>query len=54
MDATFMFVENFRKVTYEDLPAEVVDITKKEILDTLTVAVAGFGQPGPKELLEIM
>jgi 2-methylcitrate dehydratase PrpD len=41
-------------MTFEDLPEEVVEITKKEVLDTLAVAVAGFGQPGPKELLDMV
>jgi 2-methylcitrate dehydratase PrpD len=54
MDATYEFVQNFVKMTFEDLPEEVVEITKKEVLDTLAVAVAGFGQPGPKELLDMV
>jgi len=54
MDATYQFAENFRSIAYEDLPKEVVDITKKEILDTLGVALAGFSQRGPKELLEMV
>lgn len=53
MDATFLFVKNFLNVQYEDIPAPVVEITKNEILDTLGVAVAGFPQPGPKELIEL-
>jgi 2-methylcitrate dehydratase PrpD len=54
MDATYEFAATFHKITYEDLPPAVVEITKKEILDALAVAVAGFGQPGPKELLELV
>lgn len=54
MDATYEFVKNFMNVAYEDLPADVVEITKKEVLDTLAVAVAGFGQPGPAQLLEMV
>ena len=54
MDATYEFAKNFVNVTFKDLPEEVVEITKKEVLDTLAVAVAGFGQPGPKELLEMV
>jgi 2-methylcitrate dehydratase PrpD len=54
MDATFEFAKNFVDVTFNDLPTEVVEITKKEVLDTLAVAVAGFGQPGPRELLELV
>jgi 2-methylcitrate dehydratase PrpD len=54
MDATNEFAKNFVNVTFDDLPTEVVEITKKEVLDTLAVAVAGFGQPGPKELLDMV
>jgi 2-methylcitrate dehydratase PrpD len=54
MDAAIEFVQNFQRVTYDDLPAEVVEITKKEVIDTLAVALAGFGEPGPRELLELV
>jgi 2-methylcitrate dehydratase PrpD len=54
MDATYLFAKNFKTVTYEDIPAKVVEITKMEVLDTLAVAIAGFGQPGPKELFEMV
>ncbi len=54
MDATFDYAKNFVTTGFDDLPKEVVEITKKEVLDTLAVAVAGFGQPGPKELLELV
>ncbi len=54
MDATFEYARNFVNTVFDDLPKEVVEITKKEVLDTLAVAVAGFGQPGPKELLEMV
>ncbi|HVN98004.1 MAG TPA: MmgE/PrpD family protein [Syntrophorhabdaceae bacterium] len=54
MDAAYLFAQNFRKVAYENLPPEIVEITKKEVLDTLAVAVAGTGQPGPRELLELV
>ena len=33
MDAIQLFAQNFIKVQYEDLPKDVVEITKKEILD---------------------
>ena len=33
---------------YEDLPADVIDIAKKDILDTLGVAVAAAGEAGGK------
>ena len=54
MDATYRFAENFVKIRYEDLPRDVVEATKKEILDLLGVMVGGFSQPGVKELYEIV
>lgn len=42
------------KVQYEDLPREVVEITKKEILDFLGVALAGYDSPGAKELAALL
>ncbi len=46
MDAAFLFAGNFVNTKYEDLPGEVVEATKKEILDLLGVALGGVNQPG--------
>jgi 2-methylcitrate dehydratase PrpD len=46
MDAAYLFAKNFVNTKYEDLPADVVDATKKEILDLLGVALGGANQPG--------
>lgn len=54
MDATYLFAKNFAHISYEDLPLNVVEVTKKEILDVLGVAIAGFSKPGVKELLDIV
>ena len=54
MDATYLFARNFVNAKYDDLPAGVVEATKKEILDLLGVAVGGSCEPGVKELLEIV
>jgi 2-methylcitrate dehydratase PrpD len=54
MDATYLFAENFVKTRYDDLPRDVVEATKKEILDMLGVIVGGFSEPGVKELYEIV
>lgn len=54
MDAALLFVKNYAKVRFEDLPPAVVTITKHEILDTLGVAAAGAGQPGAKEVMEMV
>jgi 2-methylcitrate dehydratase PrpD len=54
MDATYEFVRNFVTLTYEDLPSQVVEVTKKQILDLLGIAVRGACEPGVKELTEII
>jgi 2-methylcitrate dehydratase PrpD len=46
MDASFLFARNFVNTKYENLAAEVVEATKKEILDLLGVALGGGSQPG--------
>jgi 2-methylcitrate dehydratase PrpD len=46
MDAAYLFAKNFVNTKYENLPPEVVDATKKEILDLLGVALGGANQPG--------
>ena len=54
MDSIFLFVKNFAHINYEDLPQEVVEVTKKEVLDLLGVAIAGFTAPGVQQLLDIV
>ncbi len=54
MDATYLFARNFGNISYEDLSADIVEVTKSEILDTLGVAIAGFMQPGAQELRELV
>jgi 2-methylcitrate dehydratase PrpD len=46
MDASYLFAKNFANTKYENLSADVVDATKKEILDLLGVALGGASQPG--------
>jgi len=46
MDASCLFAKNFVDTQFGDLPAGVVDATKKEILDLLGVALGGADQPG--------
>jgi len=53
MDAAFSLAEYCVQTRYVALSTEVVDATKKEILDLLGVAVGGSGEPGVRELLEI-
>ena len=53
MDASQLFVRNFRDVTYADLPAKTVEETKKQILDYIGVALGGYGQAAAKEVREL-
>jgi 2-methylcitrate dehydratase PrpD len=46
MDAAYLFARNFVNTKYENLPPEVVEATKKEVLDLLGVALGGVNQPG--------
>jgi 2-methylcitrate dehydratase PrpD len=52
-DAIKLFADFLDKVQYEDLPTKVIDRTKRFILDTLGVAIAGSSAPGCRETLEV-
>jgi 2-methylcitrate dehydratase PrpD len=54
VDATFLFAKNFVDTRFEDLPPEVVEITKKQVLDLLGVGIRGFSMAGAKELRELI
>ncbi len=54
MDATFLFAKNFVNTHYGDLTPEVIEATKKQVLDLLGVAIGGFHKAGPKELRELV
>jgi 2-methylcitrate dehydratase PrpD len=54
MDASYLFAKNFANTKYEDLSSEVVEATKKEILDLLGVALGGANQPGATHVCELM
>ena len=53
MDASQLFAQNFLKVKYEDLPAKLIEETKKQVLDYIGVAIGGYGQAGAKEVREL-
>ncbi len=53
MDATFLFAKNFVNTRYEDLPPEVIEVTKKQVLDLVGVGVRGFSMAGAKEVREL-
>jgi 2-methylcitrate dehydratase PrpD len=54
MDAIYLFAKNLIDIHYKDLPQEVVEVTKKQVLDLFGVALAGFTAPGIQELLGIV
>jgi 2-methylcitrate dehydratase PrpD len=54
MDAAYLFARNFVNTKFESLPIEVVEATKKEILDLLGVALGGAGQPGATHVCELV
>ena len=41
MGATAMFAKNIVETNYNTLPSDVIEPTKKQILDTLAVTIAG-------------
>jgi 2-methylcitrate dehydratase PrpD len=54
MDTSFAFARNLVNTKYENLPPEVVEATKKEILDLLGVAFGGISQPGATHVCELV
>ncbi len=54
MDAAVLFARNFANTKYDDLSCDVVDATKKEILDLLGVALGGISQPGATHVCRLM
>jgi 2-methylcitrate dehydratase PrpD len=54
LDAIQSFAKQFVSTRYEDLPKDVVDVTKKEVLDFFAAALAGQGFPAVKELVELV
>jgi len=53
MDASTLFARNILDVNYADLPKNVVDETKKQILDFIGVATGGYGEAGAKDIREL-
>ncbi len=54
MDAAYSFAREFVGTKYEDLPPEVVEATKKEILDLLGVALGGASLPGATHVCDLV
>ncbi|MBM3254355.1 MAG: MmgE/PrpD family protein, partial [Candidatus Omnitrophica bacterium] len=53
-DAIYALAKNIVGTNYEDLPSDVVEVTKKEIMDSFAVAIAGSSAPSVAELVEIL
>jgi len=53
-DTSFAFAKSVASVRYEDLPSEVVEVTKTDILDTIGVAIAGSSDISIKRLLDLI
>jgi len=54
MDASYLLADNIAKASMEDLPPEVVEVTKKCILDTLGCILAGSGMsPDSKNVIDL-
>ncbi len=51
-DLAYDLAENAAKIRYDDLPADVVEITKKFILDTLATLIAGSSASGCDAVVE--
>lgn len=54
MDPTYILAKNLIGTRYEDLPQEVIEATKLQILDSLGVAFAGASAPGVQELFHLL
>ena len=54
MDAIHLFAQNFVATRFEDLPRELVEVTKKEVLDLLGVALAGLVSPGMSDIVDMV
>jgi 2-methylcitrate dehydratase PrpD len=54
MDAAYLMAKNLVNIKYEDIPRDVTEHTKKQILDIIGVALGGSSKAGVKELAEIV
>jgi len=54
MDAAYLLAKNLANVKYKDIPDDVAEHTKKQILDILGVVLGGSSKAGVRELAEII
>jgi 2-methylcitrate dehydratase PrpD len=53
MSIEYELANFFTKIRYEDLPQSVVNAAKRDIIDTIGVALAGSNASGARELVEL-
>ena len=53
-DLAYDLADNAAKIKYEHLPKDVVEVTKKFILDTLATIMAGSSAPGCKGVVDLI
>jgi len=53
-DLAYDLAGNAAKVKYDDLPKDVVEVTKKFILDILATMIAGSSAPGCKSVVDLI
>jgi 2-methylcitrate dehydratase PrpD len=54
MDAAYLLAKNLVNIKYRDIPSDVVEHTKKQVLDILGVALGGSAKDGVRELVELV
>lgn len=54
MDPAETLASFLADLTYERLPDDAIEATKKDILDTLACALAGTAAPGVQETIEFV
>jgi 2-methylcitrate dehydratase PrpD len=54
MDVAFRLAEHIVHTDYDRLPAQVVEVAKKFIIDTIGVGIAGSSAPGNQEIIELL
>ncbi|MFC1533734.1 MmgE/PrpD family protein [Thermodesulfobacteriota bacterium] len=54
MDATYSFARYFTNTTYEDIPLPALETAKRELLDTIGVALAAASRDGVREFLSLV
>ncbi|MFC1967514.1 MmgE/PrpD family protein [Chloroflexota bacterium] len=52
-DVAVELAKNIANVNYSDLPAEALEIVKKDILDTVGITIAGSTADGAREVVEL-